>query len=408
VKSAGSLRRNVGWVFAGNSVYAAGQWAILSLFAKIGGSEMLGAYALAVAIVTPVLMLSHLNLRAVLATDMGGERPIGDYLAVRYGSMLLGLLTIVVLAARYSRPLALTIIGVGLAQSAENLSDVYYGAMQRRERMRQISVSMMGRAVVSAIAVGLALWWTHNLVIAVTALIAGRCVILVCYDRPVGAAGEELKMTGLRSQLTIARTALPLGLVLMLSSLNSNLPRYAIERFLSLSQLGGFAAASSFVTIGGTVVNALGQAATPRLAKHFGEGDSRAFSRLSAELAVLAVAIGVAGLLGVAVFGKLLLRLIYRPEFERYEGILIATMAAGVAAYAASMLGYVLTSARVFDAQLPLFGLVAAACGAAAWILVPRVGLAGAPIALAIAAGIQVAGELAILRRAIGGPKKAG
>lgn len=386
-------------MFAGNSVYAAGQWAILSLFAKLGGSEMLGAYALAVAIVSPVLMLSHLNLRAVLATDTGARHPFGDYLAVRYGSTLLGIFAIGLLAAGYSPQLALTIVGVGLAQSSENLSDIYYGAMQRRERMDQIAWSMIARAVFSAIAVGLALWRTHNLLAAVGALVAGRLVVLLGFDRVAGSAGERLTSSGWRTRLSIARTALPLGLVLMLVSLNSNLPRYAIERYLNLAQLGGFAAAASFVTVGGTIVNALGQAATPRLARFFEAGEWRASFRLSTRLTALAAGLGVAGVAGAALFGRLLLRLIYRPEFESYSGILIAMAGVGAAGYAASMLGYVVTSARVFDAQLPLFALVAAACGAASWILIPRVGLAGAPIALGIAAGVQAAGEVAILAR---------
>ncbi len=39
---------------------------------------MLGEYALAVALTAPVAMLAHLNLRTVLATDVGGRRPFGD------------------------------------------------------------------------------------------------------------------------------------------------------------------------------------------------------------------------------------------------------------------------------------------------------------------------------------------
>src|ERR1039458_10701282 len=78
-----SLRSSFAWTLAGNGLYAAAQWATLSLAAKLGGSEMLGQYALAVALTTPLVMLSHLNLRAVLATDLDGRHPFGDYVAVR-------------------------------------------------------------------------------------------------------------------------------------------------------------------------------------------------------------------------------------------------------------------------------------------------------------------------------------
>ena len=66
-------------------MFAASQWTLLILIAKLGNSVMLGQYALALAIVTPVMQFSHLNLRAVLATDAGETHPFGDYLAVRLG-----------------------------------------------------------------------------------------------------------------------------------------------------------------------------------------------------------------------------------------------------------------------------------------------------------------------------------
>src|SRR5262249_43861998 len=119
--AASSLRSNFVWTFAGNAVYAAGQWAILSLIAKLGSGEMLGRYALALAVTPAGLMLSHLNLRAVIATDTAGRHPFGDYLTVRAWMTVLGLLAIGAIAFLTGPPaLALVIIAAGIAQSAEN------------------------------------------------------------------------------------------------------------------------------------------------------------------------------------------------------------------------------------------------------------------------------------------------
>src|ERR1035441_7561447 len=93
-----SLRSSFAWTLAGNAFYAAAQWATLSLIAKLGGSQMLGQYALAVALTTPLVMFSHLNLRAVLATDVDGRRPFGDYVALRLGVSGFGLVGIAILA----------------------------------------------------------------------------------------------------------------------------------------------------------------------------------------------------------------------------------------------------------------------------------------------------------------------
>ena len=101
-----SLRANFVATFVGNVIFAASQWAVLSLIAKLGDNEMLGYYALALAIVTPVTMFSHLNLRAVLATDNAERHPFGDYLAVRLGTTALGLAAVsaIALAARLLLP----------------------------------------------------------------------------------------------------------------------------------------------------------------------------------------------------------------------------------------------------------------------------------------------------------------
>ena len=399
-----SLRSNFAWTFAGNAVYAAGQWAILSLFAKMGGSEMLGQFALAVAVTAPVVMLSHLNLRAVLATDIGGKHPFGDYLAVRMGASAAGLVVIAALAPASASTwqFGAAILAVGVAQSAETVSDIYYGALQRRERMDRIAWSMMARAAVSVLALGAALRLTHRLLPAALALAAARLSTLLLYDRPAGSAGECLVRSNWRAHGRILRTALPLGVVLMLVSLNSNLPRYAIERYLGTRELGAFAAAASFMTAGQTVVNALGQSATPRLARYFTHGEAARFRKLSAQLAGLAVALGAAGVAGAALLGPTLLRLLYRPEFASYSGLLTGLMAAAVLTYVAGALGYAVTGARAFDAQLPLFCAAAAACGAGSWLLIPRFGLTGAPLALAAAAAVQITGECAILARAFG------
>ena len=74
-------------------------------------------------------------------------------------------------------------------------------------------------------------------------------------------------------------------------------------------------------------------------------------------------------------------------------------MAAAIPGYVASTFGYVITAARVFNPQVFLFGAVAVSSAIASWTLVPRLGLGGAALALALAASLQIAGEVLILAR---------
>jgi O-antigen/teichoic acid export membrane protein len=395
-----SLRSNFAWTFAGNVLYSASQWAVLSLIAKLGDREMLGRYALAVAVATPVVMLSHLNLRAVLATDTEYRHSFGDYLAVRLRATALGLAAIAVIAfvSGGSWTVTATILLVGMSLSAETVSDIYYGAMQRRERMDLVARSMMIRGGASVAVLGAVLWVTRDLVAAVAALAIGRIAVLVVYDLPRGTAGEILETTASRARREILSAALPLGVVLMLASLNANLPRYAIEYHLGTAELGAFAAVASFITVGRTVMNALGQAATPRLARSFSQRNRRRFGRLAAGLTGVALGLGAAGVLCAVLLGTFVLAVVFRPEYAAHNSLLISVMFAAIPMYVAIAIGYLLTSTRAFSAQMPLLAVATGTCAIASWLLVPRMGLTGAAAALAIAALAQVAGGILILR----------
>jgi O-antigen/teichoic acid export membrane protein len=198
----------------------------------------------------------------------------------------------------------------------------------------------------------------------------------------------------------LAWLALPLGLVMMLISLNANIPRYFVERYFGERELGIFAAIAYLQMAGTTVVGALGQSASPRLAKYYAAGDGIPFRRLLLKLAGIGALLGGAGILVALVAGRELLTLLYGPEYVQPELLLWLMVAAGIA-YVASFLGYGVTAARYFQIQLPLFALVTAVTGLACLLLVPARGLRGVAVALVISSSVQAACSLVVVVRAL-------
>src|SRR6516165_2263483 len=92
------LRINLLWTLAGNVIYAASQWGMLILLAKLSGPETVGQFALGLAITAPVFMLTNLQLRAVQATDARRDFLAGDYLALRLITTAVACLAVGVLA----------------------------------------------------------------------------------------------------------------------------------------------------------------------------------------------------------------------------------------------------------------------------------------------------------------------
>ena len=78
-----TLRVNFLWTLAGNVIYAACQWGILVALAKLGTPQMVGEFALALAVTAPILIGAGLSLRSVQATDALGEYEFRDYFSLR-------------------------------------------------------------------------------------------------------------------------------------------------------------------------------------------------------------------------------------------------------------------------------------------------------------------------------------
>ncbi len=407
-----SLRTNFSWTFAGNVVYAACQWGMLMALAKLGSPEMVGVFALGLAITAPVFMFSNLHLRTIQATDAQQQYQFRDYLGVRLATTTLALLVIagIMLAAGYPRDVAMVIVAVGCAKACESISDVFYGLLQRLERMDRIAQSMMVKGALSLLALVVAVSLSGSVFWGVVGMAVAWAAVLACYDIPNGVnalrrSPPSRASQTLRNRVAIATRlawmALPLGIGIMLVSLSTAIPRYFVERILGAESLGIFAAIAYIQVAGATVISALAAAANPRLAQHYARGDVRAFRSLLYRLVAIALVLGIAGVLGAWLIGGWLLTLMYRPEYGAHNHIFILIMVAAGIGYVGWFVGDAMTAVRRLRVQALLFLVMTlATIGACAW-LIPQLGLTGAALATMVTAVVHAAGGLLVVERAL-------
>jgi O-antigen/teichoic acid export membrane protein len=371
---------------------------------------MVGQFALGLALCAPVMMLANLQLRSVQATDARNEHRFGDYLALRLATTALAFAAICLIAwlAGYRWQTALVVILVGVAKSVESFSDVIYGLMQKYERLDRIAIAMMLRGVGSVVVFALTLWLTRCAAWAVVALAGWWSAVLLTYERKTG--GELLKAFGAADarfaaswewarMRQLAWLSLPLGVVMVLISLNTNIPRYFVEHYLGEAALGYFAALAYVMVAGYTVMAALGQSATPRLARYY-QSNRSAFKRLLAKMLLLAAAVGAAGILVAVLWGRPLLTLLYRRDYAQYADVFVWVMIAAAISYVKSMLGYGMTAARIFRAQVPLNVACSLGIILTCALLIKSHGMIAGAYALVVGAGIALVGATAILMAA--------
>jgi O-antigen/teichoic acid export membrane protein len=390
-----SLRANFIWTLVGNNLYAASQWGILILLSKLGTTEIVGKFALALAITAPVILFSNLALRSVQVTDASRSYEFGHYLALRLVTTSAAFLIIagIVIVMRYPGDTSLVILMVGLAKSFESISDVIYGLLQQHEWMDKTSISMILKSFLSFLGVAAGLYLGKSLFWGAFGLAVAWGLTLVTYDLLVGKKLLELEedpaVVVKRSRwlkplwnwdqtFRLARVSLPLGIAACLISLNLNIPRYFLERSFGENSLGIFAALAYPLVAGTLVINALGQSASPRLAKYFESGDVRKFWNLLFALTGLGLLIGLAGIVLVLLFGQQILGVIYQAEYAKYAREFLWLMLAAGIEFTFSFMGYGMTAAHYFKIQPVIYFISVTLSIGLGFLLIPVSGILGA------------------------------
>ena len=380
---------------------------MLSVLAKLGSASIVGQFTLGLAIGAPVFMFTNLQLRTVQATDVRVECGFADYFTLRLLATFVGLAMVasILLFLHDSATVRAVVFLVAVAKCVECMSDATAGLLQREERLKLVSISLMIRGAGSVLAFLLVFGYFRNLSFALLAMIAVWFAVLIFYDLPNAKQLMGPKEGFLRFDAPMLKRlfllSLPLGWVATLQSLNVNIPRYFLEHYLGLADQGIYASLAYLIVVINLVTFALSQSAATRLAHMFADGRHRDFIRLLAKLSVLGILVAAIGVPLTFLVGRPVLTLVYRPEYADHVGLLaLLVVASGVNTIAAFLFCGV-TSARAFRMQVPVYlgAAIVVALGSAAFI--PRWGLMGAGIAVLLSAATIALGGLWVIRRVL-------
>jgi len=404
--SGARLRRNAVWMLAGNAIYTACQWGMLVALTRFSGTEGVGQFALAFAVTAPIFLLTGLRLRAALVTDARHEFSGADFAFLRLGSNAAAflLLGIYVLWTGASWSLTQLILLVGLAKAFEAGSDLIYAGWQKQGILDRVALSMALRGAASLVVFTAVVATGYGARGGCWALASVWALAFLCdLSRANRFRGS---WQGVRCRSLLWKT-LPLGLGAMLASLQANVPRFFVDRYLGATQLALFAAAAWPALAGNLVVNAVAESACARLAHCHASAGHAGFARLLGKMSLAGFALGMAGVAVAALAGERLLGLFYPAAYASASQVFVILMLAAALANVASFLHYGMVAARRFTGQMTVLVITSAATLIACVILIPRWGLNGAAAAVGVAMTVQIGASMAALRRELLGVSSA-
>jgi len=377
------LTRQVGWTLLGNLGYAICQWGMLIVLAKAVSPTMVGQFGLGLAIATPLLMLTNLQLRSLQATSASDRLTYQDFLGFRLLSTGLAFVAIlaVVVVVGYRPATALVVIAVGVAKSLESVADTVYGHLQQAERMDTIAISMLARGLTSLALIAIVIAATRDVLWGCIAICAASTSVLFLFDLRVVGQSVLAQDPRWKSETlwVICRLGFPLGLASLFLATAANVPRYFLERWHGEEALGYFAALAYPTAAFSILLSAFGQAATPRMAQYYNHDRRRFWGlvlRLSAVPIVTSIGLGII----LIAFGPAVLTWLYRKDYAQHFDVFVMLVLTGGVWALASVLGYAATASRRLKGQAPVAILICSSALVASALLVPSQGLRGAAL----------------------------
>jgi O-antigen/teichoic acid export membrane protein len=383
------------WSLLANVALAFYQWATLLLIARSSGPASLGEFALARSLATPAIALATMNGRAIQVSDV--DRRFNFYHYVLLRSFLVALTVLGVTCVAYwtgGRHQAVLTFLVVLALALDALSDVALGQLQLSEQLDRIAVSGLARLLVGALLLSMCVLSHADVTTVALTLVGTSLLVMMGVDLPFAKATLRKPPAGTcarreigRAMVALFHLSLPLAPKPFLAALFVNIPRYSIARWAGLSALGQYAALTSVLQAAGMVQSAFSTSSYHRLALYHATCVAK-FRRLTGVVVAVAAANGLGVVLLVVVAGRFLVSTLYGSQFLT-SPLLFPLLAIGNAIFLlASAVEGVVTSARRFTVQLPIYGATAVAIWVASSLVVPKAGLIGA--AWAVISGMSV------------------
>jgi O-antigen/teichoic acid export membrane protein len=304
---------------AGIAAYAASQWLLMVIIARLGGVAMLGQYAFCQAVAFPVMMICRLGLRPILATDFRQAYAPSDVLTLSVVGGGAGIMTVMLLSGLATAVSASGVLPVLLAitMAFEGIADVFHGVFDRRGQFTTGASLLIARSLTSLLAFLIAIVFSGSLVTAafVRAAVTASVVLMIEIPLAVGrqADGDPSLMPRWNPPALahLLRQALPAALTSYALAVETSIPRWVLGGTIGASSLGTFAAIAQISQFSQLIQAAFLQASLSHLTRI---GDISQLSHIRQrcmKMLPTATVLGLLYLIAVIMLGGPLLAVVY-------------------------------------------------------------------------------------------------
>jgi O-antigen/teichoic acid export membrane protein len=344
---------------------AISNWLQLSIVTRAVDLIILGTFTLAIAISNPFFQFFNLQLRSVLVTDRDESFSFEDYSSLR----LISTFTVLIFGVLVSYLIFDSGIQVKIAiavfcsYAIDALIDIFNGKLHFHERFDLIALSVFLRAICNVLGIVVGFYFFDNLFVGLLLTCFLKLLSFCFYDVNI-----VLKLYPVTQKFSssfnftkikiIVIKALPLGITLLIASLNINVSKYFVNYFFGIKMQGLYSTMAYLIVVGTVFIATIGQVILPKISVKFYNNDLKRVVLINYTYLFLSFLVGVVAFMFSYFYHKEIITLFFSYNVAQQSKLLVWLMGSSLFIYLASAQGYCLTAIQIFKQQ-PYIGLIA-------------------------------------------------
>lgn len=299
-------------------LFSLNQWIQVILITRMIGLYEMGLFSYFLAIVAPLVLFSRFSFSDLVPTQR--KYSYGYTIFSRFRSILnyIFLLSMVgfALTIDFSPYEMVCLILFSVFKFYETKEDFIYTENIAEANIRFLAHSKIIKSVVTISLFALAVFFTHSLLAAIASLLISQVLVYYMYDRRFSSYDHHMaKLFGRMHFKHIFWLGIGLSVVGLLSSLNANIPRYILEHYHSVEDLGIYATIMYFAAISLNIVITINQSYIAELASAAAESLRKFYGSFLRLLGLYLIVI-LLGNIVLILYGNDILVFVYGEEFE--------------------------------------------------------------------------------------------
>lgn len=384
-------KKNVLWNMIGTTFNAFNSLFFMMIVTRINGLKSSGVFTLAFSLACLLCLIGGYEGRVYQVTDVKNEYSDVEYIVHRIITCVIMMVIVIFYCfiMKYDAYKFIVTVSLCLMKCFEVFSDVFYGVLQKDDKLYIVGISLFLKSVFSVVAFIAFDLITKNLLISCLVLDLVWLILFLVYDLPKSKCIIKKDSYSFSNVLRLFKTGFFSFAILFLSVYLVNAQKYALDGVVEESLQAIF----GMILMPATIISLAGQYLLQpilnTMANLYSNGEKKEFNKIVFKALLLIVAFGVVCVIGAYILGIPVLNILYSVHIDDYKLHLLIIIFGAILYSMSTLLSAALTTVRYTFVQFIVFSISSVIAFVISQILIGQFSIYGAATAYLITMACQ-------------------